>query len=483
VGPETTAGTVRVLTRHFLRQFFSLEAIGTGGEVKEIVAALLTLLAAPGYLLAVLTVLGGPRLGQWWLVKHLPPLLWYWKEEWLVLTLSMCAMGVVAAVHWKSFVLDTRDYRILGPLPLPRRTVLLAKLGSLCLVLLVLHAGVNAFSGLLLPLSSPAGYWRTMLALQLTLLLQTVFTCASVLAAQALLTALLPPALAQRVAALVQAGVLLAVAVLLVSASQLSEQALALRDAKHILHATVPVAWFMALYKQLLGFHSPGIAADARLALVATAVATAIAVAGCLAGYRDVEGRSPASARRLQQWGAAADAALRFRHPAEPRARGISAFVGKVSRRSPAVALIARGWLVVGIAVVLAGFGGAMLRGQLLAGLPVAATVAPGIVLPFFGLVGLRLAAAYPAHLEANWVFRVTEAGRTDDHATAVRSTALRGVVLPLVALALVPQWLVWGPGVALPLALLSLAIGLATAEWLFLGFAKIPFTCSYLPG
>jgi len=281
-----------MLTRHFLRQFFSLDAVATGGEVKEIVAALLALLAAPGYLLAILTVLGGPRLGQFWLVKHLPPLLWYWKEEWLVLTLSMGAMAVVTAVHWKSFVLDSRDYRILGPLPLPPR------------------------------------------------------------------------------------------------------------------------------------------------------------LGGCSSG-------PPPSTR--------------------PSA--------SVTRRSPPVALIARGWLVVGVAVVLAGFGGAMVRGQLLAGMPVAATVALGIVLPFFGLVGLRLAAAYPANLEANWVFRVTEAGRTDDHAAAIRAAALRGVVLPLVAAALVPQWFLWGPGLALPLALVCLAIGLASAEWLFLGFAKIPFTCTYLPG
>ena len=472
-----------MLARHFVRQFFSLDAIATGGEVKEIVAALLTLLAAPGYLLAFLTVLGGPRLGQWWRVVGLPPLLWYWKEEWLILTLSMAASAVLAAVHWKSFVLDTRDYRILGPLPIPRRTVLLAKLASLSFVLLVLHAGVNVLSGLFMPLASPAGYWRTLPALQLTLLLQTVFACACVLALQVLVTALLPPALAQRASTLVQAGVLLAVAVLVVSADSLSEQMLELRDAPHALHACVPVAWFMALYKSLLGFESPQLAADARLALLATAGAVGVAAAGCLFGYRDSEGRAPGATRTLQRWTAAVDDRLTFRHPARPRARGLSAFVSKTSWRSPGPALIVRGWLVVGIAVTLAGFGGALARGQLQTGVPVAATVAPGIVLTFFGLAGLRLAACYPANREANWLFRVSETGHPPDHATATRAAALRGVVLPILAATFVVQLVLWGLGVALPLLLLGLAVGLVTAEWLFLGFGKIPFTCSYLPG
>jgi hypothetical protein len=73
--PRRAAGATRVLVRHFLRQFFSLESVASGGEVKEIVVVILTMLAAPGYLLAVLTLIGGPRLGRWWEVAGLPPLL------------------------------------------------------------------------------------------------------------------------------------------------------------------------------------------------------------------------------------------------------------------------------------------------------------------------------------------------------------------------------------------------------------------------
>jgi hypothetical protein len=55
--------------------------------------------------------------------------------------------------------------------------------------------------------------------------------------------------------------------------------------------------------------------------------------------------------------------------------------------------------------------------------------------------------------------------------------------VLPLLLLLSVPYALLWGPRVAAAQMALSLAVALVTVEWLFLGFAKVPFTCTYLPG
>jgi hypothetical protein len=122
-------------------------------------------------------------------------------------------------------------------------------------------------------------------------------------------------------------------------------------------------------------------------------------------------------------------------------------------------------------------------RGDLQTAIPAAATVAPGIVLPFFGLLGFRLAAVYPASLEANWLFRVTDTEDAAGGVRAIRSVARRAIVIPLVAAAAVVQAPLWGAGVTVPLALICLVIGLATAEWMFLGFGRIPFTCSYRPG
>ena len=115
--------------------------------------------------------------------------------------------------------------------------------------------------------------------------------------------------------------------------------------------------------------------------------------------------------------------------------------------------------------------------------LPAQPLYAPAFVLPFFALVGLRLAAVYPAALEANWIFRLTELPGSTDYAAGVRRAALTTVVLPLLGLVAIPYAVLWGPLAAAAHVTLALAVALVTSEWLFLGFPKVPFTCTYQPG
>jgi hypothetical protein len=115
--------------------------------------------------------------------------------------------------------------------------------------------------------------------------------------------------------------------------------------------------------------------------------------------------------------------------------------------------------------------------------LPTEPLHAPAFVLPFFALVGLRLASAYPASIEANWIFRLTEVPGSVDYAAGLRSAALGVVVLPLLGLLAVPYVVFWGPAAAAAHLALALAVALVTVEWLFLDFPKVPFTCTYQPG
>ncbi len=140
---------------------------------------------------------------------------------------------------------------------------------------------------------------------------------------------------------------------------------------------------------------------------------------------------------------------------------------------------------MLGVAATLSGLGALLLRhlGRDAPLFPRAPLYAPAIVLPFFALVGLRLAAAFPASLEANWIFRLTERPGSPDYAAGVRAAAMRIAVWPLLAALAVPYLVLWGPRRALAHLVLALAIARVTVEWPFLGFSKVPFTCSYLPG
>jgi hypothetical protein len=474
------------LVRHFLKQFASFESISPWGEPKHAVIAVVSLLAAPGYLMAVVTVrstYGTARVEA----AAFPPHLWLWAQEWHLLTVSLSAAAVLVAVQWRAFVLSGRDYRILGVLPLERRVVTAAKLASVAVIVLLLHAGLNALPGLILPVASPLGYLRPALALQATLLIQTTFVCAAVVAAQGLLGLALPRAIVPRASSLLQFAILLGAAWLCVFQASLSRFAYSVRDSVfHPLNALLPVVWFRSLYVRLAGVASPQIDAQALQALVATALALAVALPCCLAGYRDSDGE--AVARRRWRWPAAVRLPSTLRRWLPSRrspAQGVASFVRRAAVASPGVALIARAWLALGVAITLGGLGALVLRhyGRDAPLLPSAPLHAPAIVLPFFALVGLRLAAAFPATLEANWIFRLTETPRSADYAEGVRAAAMRTAVWPVLGALGLPYAVLWGPWPALALLALAWAVGRLTVEWLFLGFAKVPFTCTYQPG
>jgi hypothetical protein len=470
----------RLLFRHFLRQLASFEATSTGGEAKYVIIAVVSLLAGPGYLAAVAAARGSRGLA----LSHegrMPPDLWLWKQEWLLLAVSLVTVAALVAVQWRSFVLDGRDYRILGLLPIRRRTVLSAKLQSLVAVVLLLHVAINTLPGLWLPVASPFGYFRAALALQAALLLQTVFACSAIVALQGLVSLALPVGAARRVSLALQASILLAAALLFVAEGSISRLAFAMRDLAHPVNWMVPVVWFRALYVELLGVDSAPLAAQARLAVLATAAAVAAAVPCSLLGFRDASGEGQRYGAGLASSRLGAILGKRTR----PVARSVSFFVEAALLRSASAGLIARGLFIAGVALTLSGLIGLALHdaGYSAPVLPAQPLHAPAFVLPFFALVGLRLAAVYPSALEANWVFRVSEAPGSPDYAAGVRSAALRVVVLPLLGLLSVPYAALWGPVAAAAHLTLALAVALVTAEWLFLGFQKVPFTCSYQPG
>ena len=472
----------QLLFCHFLRQHASFEGIATGAEAKYVVIAVVSLLAGPGYLAAVAAARGGAMLA---LVNEgrLPRELWLWKQEWLLFAVSLVTVAGLAAVQWRSFVLGGRDHRILGLLPIPRRTVMSAKLLSLVAVVLLLHVALNTLPGMWLPAASPFGYFRAAFALQLALFLQTVFACAAIVGLQGLVSLLLPGAMARRVSSAVQALILLGAALLFVAEGSISRLAYAMRDGAHAVNWIVPVVWFRAVYVDLLGVDSDVVATQARLAWLATFVALAVAGPCSLLGFRDTSEEGMRHGRGF--FGGSSRVSLTLARASErPVARAVSTFTRAALFRSASAGFVGRGTFLVGLALTLSGLIGVALRdmGYSAPVLPAQPLVAPVFVLPFFALVGLRLAAVYPAELGANWVFRLTERAASPDYCVGVRRAAL-GVALPLLGLLAVPYVLAWGPLRAAGLLVLALAVALVTSEWLFLGFSKVPFTCTYQPG
>jgi hypothetical protein len=100
-----------------------------------------------------------------------------------------------------------------------------------------------------------------------------------------------------------------------------------------------------------------------------------------------------------------------------------------------------------------------------------------------FAVIGLRSVYSLPISLNANWVLRTTQLRSSEQYIAATQRSLLLFAVLPV--------WLVSALFALLyrPLAqagahLIILALlGFILADLNLLGFYKVPFTCSYLPG
>ena len=112
-----------------------------------------------------------------------------------------------------------------------------------------------------------------------------------------------------------------------------------------------------------------------------------------------------------------------------------------------------------------------------------APSIAASILMMFVAVGGMRIIAAIPIVLPANWAFRTTELHGPVVYLRAVRRAYLVLSVLPIWFAAGVLFFSFWPFRLASQHLLVLGLIGMVLVEICLSGFQKIPFTCSYLPG
>jgi hypothetical protein len=107
----------------------------------------------------------------------------------------------------------------------------------------------------------------------------------------------------------------------------------------------------------------------------------------------------------------------------------------------------------------------------------------PTFMMMTFAVFGLRSVFALPISLTANWMLRTTQLRSSEKYIAATRGS--------LLLIAALPAWILsaalslgFRPAsqVAAHLAILAL-LGWILSELCLIGFYKVPFTCSFLPG
>ena len=460
----------RVLYRQFLLRVVDLESLSIEAHIPSFVGQFAGVLI----LVSLVQAVGGLMIP--------PPPNQMWHIEQADIALTMLVIGLVSVLTWDGTFPDRRDAMVLGPLPVKPRMILLAKiaasaallsLGVFCLNFAssvgwsVLFAASRGFGPFCRYLSA---YWITMLA-------AAVFLYSSVLTIQGLSAFLLPRRLFLRFSAITQIvafGLFLSVYFLepyIESPAGLA----ALRN--DVVLAASPVYWFFALFNQCNGSLPAEGLWLAHRAWIGLACAVAGAVASLLICYlhtmrKTVEEPDLVPARRGFRWTPQLGGSLQS---------AILLFILRTLRRSRQHRVI----LALFYSIVLAC---ALDLVHLAPRIGSAAPMSLDFVvltmwMTVFAVLGFRAICPLPISLTANWVLRSTQLRPPQDYIAAV----WRSMIL----LALVPVWttaallsLPYRPllqtGVHLAVLLL---LGSILLEATLIGFHKVPFTCSYLPG
>ena len=494
--PSRERRQFRALVRLFAYRFFDTDIVSVRGDLSSLLSQFAALLAALSLVLVLIT---GPKYAG--LYQHLTAGQLHgaaWADQEFLISTSMAIVGVFTLLLWDALFPDRRDCMILGAMPVRVPVVFGAKLAALGAALGLAVLAVNAFTGLACPFLIVPGASGAIDAVRdfgvfwLVILLASVFVFLLLLAAQGVALHLLPHALYMRWSSLIQTAAFFAVLTLYFLTPPLAHpQALAAPE-NRLWYALVPSYWFFGLFEVLTGSTNAALDALAWRALAGVAVAAMVAAATYALAYarqmrRTVEqsGIAPGfsfSSRGMTPWTAIARALAR-RAPE----RAILVFIGRTLARSRQHRLLLAIYTGMGLAYVFsqvayvlyhskaAAYGAAEGRVQTALGIP--------LILLFFLIVGLRVSFSIPIEVRANWLFRLTDPNGRGAYLGATRKTLLLFAVAPVVAIAAPIYWAVWPWPRALGHAAFLTALGLLMIELALTGFAKVPFTCSYLPG
>lgn len=403
-------------------------------------------------------------------------------EQYLIATM-MLAVGIFAVISWDSVFPDRRDIMVLSPLPVNARTILLAKLGSSGSILGLEILTLNLFSGFIWPfvLGIPGGFiggfLRTCAAWWFTMIAGSLFLYCSALAVQGLGAMLLPRKMYMRVSAVVQIAAFAAIlSVYFLQGTLTSPQALAAPQNQWLL-ASSPSFWFFALFNQVRGVLPSQLAWVAQRAWIALAISiTAGGLSLLLCYFRSMKKIAEEPDLLPAKHGIHWSPKLGGKLPA-----AITLFSLRTLLRSRYHRVILAFYLSIAFAIALSAAHRAIIAGQPRQFSGEFPTVTSLMLV--ISIIGFRKVFSIPVSLTANWVLRTTQVHPTQKFFAASRRTLFLFAVLP-----------VWATSAALgftfqPLSMVAghlfiLAfVGALLVELSLVGFHKVPFTCSLLPG
>jgi hypothetical protein len=481
-------GPTRTLIRHFFHGLFDLGFLsetGVASFTRTIIGVCTAFISLGLLLLRIFSY----KYADFW--SDTSPLAYreaIVTDHAFLMGLPMWVVAVVTVLIGHALFPDHTDFRVLTPLPLTRRVIFQSKLTALALFngLFVVSTHVALAPVFLL---TSINQWAEgtfvarAAAFEVANLLAALFGALAVTAVLGLLF-LAPRRGFTRASTALKSALILALVLALPLLLRLPGQERAFgREATWLL--ATPPAWFVGIERWLLGHDDPFTLSLARLAGAAFLIVGGIAVGSYAVLYARFE---------------------RVIRPADDRSRARTHWhvpiVGFGRPIFNAVRLftlltLQRSALHQGVLVALAALGAGLVANSFIAAgllpwLPVrdrpsSALVNTAVWAPFplvlFATAAVRAALVVPIELRANWVFRMTEDPdrRANQLSASVHVVRHLGVTVPVLLVA--PLQIAVLGWQTLPVDVVACLCGWLFAEILLHDWARVPFTCSYVPG
>ena len=497
--PRLRDARVRLLTRHFLRRFLDNDLISPHVDLHENVAVILGGIVAAAMFLSFL-------FSMKYLAGYPSPAMtevYAMGDKSFFVGAAMLVMALVAAMQWDALALDARDAANLAPLPIARRTLVVAKIAALVLFASTFALAltvVPAFIYSILHITRlPVGLVLivTVLAAHLAITLAAcLFGFAAVVSVREALRMLLGERWFRAVSSLVQASLVLFLLSMLLLLPGLPPQVAeswpktGFRDA-HLL----PPMWFVGLWESLTGelvvslrpampprvvdrnahyealyrANIPVFGQLARMAIVALAGVVAAAVASYMWNARRVPQPAPASQRHRQSISALTWLCAGW---SPTRAAGFSFALRTIARSAPhRLAIAAAGAAALAMSLVI------------LSRLTPERVLFQHTAVVAVLILGFRHAVRTPADLRANWLFQMAWAGTADRYTSGVKRAGIIGLAMPAIVVLFPLGVSILGIRDALAHAAIGVMFAVALMEVLFVRTRQLPLVSQYVPG
>lgn len=480
------------LVRLFVGRMFHGSAQSDSGELDLGVGVIVILLAMPGVLVSLLMFEKYSSL-----IRFLrgagayDPFSATIPDEYFFLVLSMVVSGAAALWRWDSIFLDRRDFMNLVPLPIGLRSIFLANLCAIFVLVGVLTIVVNAASMVLYPIAvvgsqpSLSLFFRFVAGHAAVIVAASAFSSFAVFALAGVLMTLLPATLFRSVSLLVRFALALLLLILLGTSLVVPQwlTQLSITNAHRV--AIFPPVSFLGLLRTIWGKSDPFVAKMTAAAVTSIGAAFFTTLLAYAVSFRRSFMRIPEApdAGPLPRVRSSFSplAPLREAVLTTPAQRACYHFAARTLLRSDGHLQVVSGFLALGLVASAAVLSSVPNLHSLISGpQPSVEFLSVPFILAYCMIAGIRLGFEMPANLPANWIFQFWLDRERHEARPIARRVLLLFSLSWLVPACFLATLAFWGWTIALMHTAIFIACSAALVEAVLLKFRKIPFTCPY---